>query len=63
MKLTWILQGCHYDNDPEVIEVGSLLGGAICYRRSAVEEAGGWAVEGLLRPCASGRERPMREAR
>lgn len=45
-ELTWILQGCHYYNDPEVIEVGSLLGGAICYRRSAVEEAGGWAVEG-----------------
>jgi GT2 family glycosyltransferase len=45
-ELTWKLQGYHYYNDPEVIEVESLLGGAICYRRGAVEEAGGWAVEG-----------------
>lgn len=43
---TWRLQGYHYYNDPEVIEVESLIGGAICYRRGAVEEAGGWAVEG-----------------
>lgn len=45
-ELTWKLQGHHYYNDPEVIEVDSLLGGAICYRRKAVEEAGGWAVDG-----------------
>ena len=45
-ELTWRLQGYHYYNDPEVIEVESLIGGAICYRRGAVEEAGGWAVEG-----------------
>ncbi len=45
-ELTWKLQGYHYYNDPEVIEVESLLGGAICYRRQAVEEAEGWAVEG-----------------
>lgn len=43
---TWMLQGYHYHNDPEVIEVDSLLGGAICYRRSAVEDVGGWAVPG-----------------
>lgn len=44
--LVWKLQGYHYYNDPEVIEVYSLAGGAICYRRRAVEDAGGWAVEG-----------------
>ena len=44
--LVWKLQGYCYYNDPEVIEVESLAGGAICYRRGAVEEAGGWAVEG-----------------
>lgn len=43
---TWGLQGYQYHNDPEVIEVDSLLGGAICYRRRAVQDAGGWAVEG-----------------
>ncbi len=43
---TWRLQGHHYYNDPEVLEVESLNGAAMCYRRSAVEEAGGWAVEG-----------------
>jgi GT2 family glycosyltransferase len=43
---TWRLQGHHYYNDPEVLEVESLNGGAICYRRGAVEDAGGWAVEG-----------------
>ncbi|MEW6144006.1 MAG: glycosyltransferase [Thermodesulfobacteriota bacterium] len=44
--LVWKLQGYCYYNDPEVIEVESLAGGAICYRRGAVEDAGGWAVEG-----------------
>lgn len=42
----WELQGYHYHSAPEIIEVESLLGGAICYRRGAVEKAGGWAVEG-----------------
>lgn len=42
----WKLQSFYYYNDPEVIEVDSLAGGAICYRRVAVEDAGGWAVEG-----------------
>ena len=45
-ELTWKLQGHHYYNEPEIIEVESLVGGAICYHRRAVEEAGGWAVEG-----------------
>jgi len=44
--LVWKLQGYHYYNDPEVIEVESLAGGVICYRRGAVAEAEGWAVEG-----------------
>lgn len=43
---TWRLQGHLYYSDPEVLDVESLNGGAICYRRSAVEDAGGWAVEG-----------------
>jgi len=42
----WKLQGFYYYNEPEIIEVDSLAGGAICYRRGAVEDAGGWAVEG-----------------
>ncbi len=45
-ELIWELQGYHYYSNPEIIEVESLLGGAICYRRVAVEKAGGWAVEG-----------------
>ncbi|GJM15578.1 MAG: hypothetical protein DHS20C13_09050 [Thermodesulfobacteriota bacterium] len=45
-EMIWKLQGHHYYNKPEVIEVESLLGGAICYRRQAIEEAKGWAVEG-----------------
>jgi len=45
-ELTWKLQGYHFYSDPEVIEVESLAGGAICYRRGAVDEVGGWAVEG-----------------
>jgi GT2 family glycosyltransferase len=44
--MVWKLQGNHYYNEPEVIKVESLAGGAICYRRGAVEDAGGWAVEG-----------------
>ncbi len=43
---TWRLQGHHYYNDPEVLEVESINGCAICYRRGAVVDAGGWAVEG-----------------
>ncbi len=41
----WRLQGNHYTAH-EVLEVESLLGHAICYRRSAVEAVGGWAVRG-----------------
>lgn len=43
---TWKLQGHYYYNAPEILEVESLNGCAICYRRRAVEDAGGWAVEG-----------------
>lgn len=42
---TWRLQGHHY-NVSQIIEVESLLGHAICYRRSAVQDVGGWAVGG-----------------
>ncbi|HYE75264.1 MAG TPA: glycosyltransferase [Blastocatellia bacterium] len=42
---TWRLQGNHY-HQQYVIEVESLLGHVICYRRSAVEAVGGWAVKG-----------------
>ena len=42
---TWRLQG-HYYNERQVVEVESLLGHAICYRRSAVKDVGGWAVKG-----------------
>ncbi|MGH7807863.1 MAG: glycosyltransferase, partial [Thermodesulfobacteriota bacterium] len=42
---TWRLQG-HYYYSGQIIEVESLLGHAICYRRSAVEDVGGWAVDG-----------------
>lgn len=42
---TWRLQGNHYASR-EVLEVESLLGHAICYRRSALDAAGGWAVRG-----------------
>jgi GT2 family glycosyltransferase len=42
---TWRLQGNHYATR-EVLEVESLLGHAICYRRSAVAAVGGWAVTG-----------------
>ncbi len=42
----WRLQGHFYYNSPEILEAESLGGGAILYRRSAVEDAGGWAVPG-----------------
>jgi GT2 family glycosyltransferase len=42
---TWKLQGHSYRQD-EILEVESLLGHSIAYRRSAVEVVGGWAVEG-----------------
>src|SRR5262245_14327255 len=42
---SWRLQGNHY-TAREVLEVESLLGHAICYRRSALTAVGGWAVEG-----------------
>lgn len=58
---TWKLQGHYYCNNPEVLEVESLNGAAICYRRSAVEDAGGWAVEGVLGPGIQRGKRPQRE--
>jgi len=45
-KPDWRLQGHFYYNSPEILEAESLGGGAILYRRSAVEDAGGWAVPG-----------------
>jgi GT2 family glycosyltransferase len=42
---SWRLQGNHYTTR-EVLEVESLLGHAICYRRSALAAVGGWAVKG-----------------
>ena len=42
---TWRLQG-HYYEERQIVAVESLLGHAICYRRSAVRDVGGWAVEG-----------------
>jgi len=44
----WRLQGHHY-REQQILETGSLLGHAICYRRSAVRKVGGWAVEGYSR--------------
>lgn len=44
----WRLQGHHYQ-ERQILEAGSLLGHAICYRRSAVRKAGGWAVGGYSR--------------
>ncbi len=44
---TWKLQGFQYDTEPEILEVESLFGPAICYRREAIERIGGWAVEGF----------------
>jgi GT2 family glycosyltransferase len=43
---TWKLQGHHYFDARQMIEVETLNGCAICYRRSTVEDVGGWAVEG-----------------
>jgi hypothetical protein len=45
---TWRLQG-HWYVQNEVLEVESLLGHSIAYRRSAVEAVGGWAVPGYSR--------------
>ena len=42
---TWKLQGHSYSRS-EIIEVESLWGAAMCYRRSAAVAAGGWAVDG-----------------
>ncbi len=42
---TWRLQG-HWYRTREVLEVESLWGCSMCYRRSAVEAVGGWVVEG-----------------
>ncbi len=42
---TWRLQGYHYTTR-EVLEVESLVGHSICYRRSALQAVGGWAVKG-----------------
>jgi len=42
---SWRLQGHHY-TAREVLEVESLLGHSICYRRSALRAVGGWAVKG-----------------
>lgn len=44
----WRLQG-HCYHERQILEVGSLLGHAICYRRSAVRKVGGWAVDGYSR--------------
>ncbi len=44
----WRLQGHHYQ-ERQILETGSLLGHAICYRRSAVRKVGGWAVDGYSR--------------
>jgi hypothetical protein len=41
----WRLQNHHYP-ERQLLEVDSLQGHAICYRRSAVSQVGGWAVEG-----------------
>ena len=45
MTDSWRLQG-HCYNKSQIIEVESLLGHAICYRRSAIKKVGGWAVKG-----------------
>lgn len=42
---TWRLQG-HWYTSREILEVESLWGCSMCYRRSAVEEVGGWFVAG-----------------
>jgi GT2 family glycosyltransferase len=42
---TWRLQG-HFYREREVLEMESLWGCAMCYRRTAVEDVGGWVVEG-----------------
>ncbi|MEM7114732.1 MAG: hypothetical protein AAF614_20010 [Chloroflexota bacterium] len=42
---TWRMQG-HLYKEREVIEMESLWGCALCYRRSAAEAVGGWEVAG-----------------
>lgn len=42
---TWRLQG-HWYTSREILEVESLWGCSMCYRRSAVEAVGGWFVAG-----------------
>ena len=44
-KPTWRLQG-HFYHERECVEMASLWGCAMCYRRSAVTEVGGWFVPG-----------------
>lgn len=44
-KPSWRLQG-HFYHERECIEMESLWGCAMCYRRSAVNAVGGWAVAG-----------------
>lgn len=44
-KPSWRLQG-HFYHERECIEMESLWGCAMCYRRSAVTDAGGWNVPG-----------------
>lgn len=44
-KPTWRMQG-HFYRERECIEMASLWGCAMCYRRSAAREVGGWQVAG-----------------
>lgn len=44
-KPSWRLQG-HFYHERECIEMESLWGCAMCYRRSAVTDVGGWHVQG-----------------
>jgi GT2 family glycosyltransferase len=44
-KPTWRLQG-HFYRERECIEMQSLWGCAMCYRRSAAQAVGGWVVAG-----------------
>jgi len=44
-KPTWHLQG-HYYHERQILEMESLWGCAMCYRRAAIMEVGGWVVEG-----------------
>ncbi len=42
---TWRLQGHSY-HEQEILDMESLWGSAMCYRRSATDAVGGWAVPG-----------------